>query len=151
MNDKPDAMKQRKYIEMDENGFRLKYDTGLFGWNRIRKDIRWDDIVSIKVYMMDSIFGHTIGLQFYDESDKYLGHVSEDIRGYDDLKKLLKTKFSGFNSHNMEEIELMFPSDISFPCWNREKPVGDLVVNKQECRILWNDTQDVFLEWKNKD
>lgn len=138
---------QRASVEFDENGFVLKWDR----WPLkplCQCIVCWKDVAKIDISMRDCFAAHIVSLVFYDEEDRYMKHVHEDVKGYDDFTKYVKERFSGFNSHNFQAIEMMFPSDISFPCWDRNKKIDDLEVKREDNKILWKDSREVFLEWK---
>ena len=143
------SINSKEYVEFNEDGFVLKYGS-LFEKLRRKRLIPWDKVAAIDVSMRDCFLAHIVSLVFYDENDDYLTHISEDVKGYEVFTRCIKEKFSGFNSHNFEAIGLMFPSDISSPCWERGKTIGDLEVKRENNKILWEDSQKIFLEWKDE-
>ena len=138
-----------QYVYFSKDGFVLKCNKGILGKLKRERLIPWTEVAVVDVSMRDCFLAHIVSLVFYDEKGDYLIHVSEDMKGYDCFTKCVKEKFSGFNSHNFQAIELMFPSDISFPCWERKKAIGDLEVKREDKKILWKDSQEVFLEWQD--
>ena len=142
---------QREFVEFDETGFALKYDHWPIFKPSCRRMVYWDGIAKIDVAMRDCFAAHIVSLVFYDNNDQYLVHVHENVKGYAEFTKYVNERFSGFNENNFQAIEMMFPSDISFPCWDCEKTVGDLVVNRDTNSIVWKDTQEDFLKWEDEE
>jgi hypothetical protein len=137
-----------EFVEFDDNGFTLKRDWLPFLKPRIVRNVLWENIREIDVCMWDCFTCHNVGLLF-DDGAKKLVSVDENRKGYDGFTKYVKERFDGFNCNNFENIEMMFPSDISFPCWSREKTIGDLEVKREDNKILWKDSREVFLEWED--
>ncbi|MEN8127290.1 MAG: hypothetical protein ABFR90_05730 [Planctomycetota bacterium] len=142
---------ERGFVELNENGFALMRDRWPFLKPVCQRNVLWEDIFKIDVAMWDCWSCHTVGLYFYDVEGKYMAHIHEDLKGYDNFVEHVKGRFAGFNINNFEAIELIFPSDIWFPCWDREKKVSDLVVDRDEQTIIWKDTQESFLEWEDEE
>ena len=142
---------ERAIVEFDEAGFSLMWDRWPILSPCCQKVVRWDEVTKIDVAMRDCFAAHIVSLVFYDEKDKYMIHIHEDVKGYSSFIKYVKEKFPGFNCSNFEAIEMMFPSDINFPCWDREKRIGDLEIRREDEKILWKDNQEIFLQWNDEE
>jgi hypothetical protein len=142
----------RGIVEFNDKGFELKWD----GWP-LRKPFCqqkacWDNVLKIDVCMWDAFYGHSVGLLFDDgtlkKSKKKLICVDEDRKGYEEFVKYVCERFSGFNEHNVQELEKCCPSDICFPCWDKNKTLEDLEVRRSERIVVWKKDGNVFVKMR---
>lgn len=144
--------RQRGFVQFNDYGFARMWDRWPVMKPRCERTVRWQDVARIDAAMWDCFVGHAVGLVFFNEKDEYIAHIYEDLKGYAAFVAYVKERFSGFNCHNFKAIEMMWltASDVNFPCWNRQKKIGDLVESVQGKSIIWKDTQEVFLEFDHE-
>jgi hypothetical protein len=138
----------RGIVEFNDDGFELKWDRWPICKPRCEQRVNWGKVNKIDVCMWDAFTCHTVGLLFDDgtfkKGKKKRICVDEGRKGYKEFTEYVSNHFAGFNQHNFMEIEKMFPSDICFPCWDKENPVEDLEARFSEKVVVWKKDGKVF-------
>ena len=139
---KQKLQKPKRYVEFDKKGFVLKGERWPFR-PYSERSVNWDDIQNINICMWDCFAGHTVGLIFKDGGKKEVC-VSEHRGKYKEFAKYVSERFSGFNEHNVQEIERCCPCDLCFPCWDRYAPVDDLEFIPEKKIVVWKKDGKIF-------
>ena len=138
----------RGAIEFNNDGFELKWQRWPIREPYCERKVRWEDVLKIDVCMWDCFAGHSVGLFFEDgtikSSKKKWICVIENREGYKEFTKYVSERFSGFNSHNVQEIERCCPCDLCFPCWDRYAPVDDLEFIPEKKIVVWKKDGKIF-------